>query len=295
LKLTRRAVGYSIVIILLALIAYRLSKSWQEIDLTQFTLDPKYLVASFIAHAFGLALAAFGWALIIHRLERESALLKSAKIYYYANVPKNVPGVFWYIIGRVYLHEKEGVAKTITTLAVALELILITLASSVVFMVCLLLQPGSSVMDWRYILLLLLGEAVLLHPTVFNKGINRLISLLNRQHEVQVALRFQDVFLWLVLYTAIISIGGGALFLLVNAIYPISLDRLPLITKAWAISVIGSSLAFWFPANRGIRDGILVVALNSFLPISAAVSSALLWRVWITISEIFWALVATRL
>jgi hypothetical protein len=294
LKLTRRVLGYLIIAFLLSVIAYSLVKSWREMDVSQFTFDARYLAASFIPHAVGLALAALGWGLIIRRLDCESSLLKSAKIYYYANVPKNLPGTFWYIIGRVYLHEREGVTKTISTIAIALELVLSILASAVVYMVCLLLRPGSSVIDWRYIFLVFLGGAALLHPAVFNRGVNRLINLLSRQQGIKVTLRFQDICLWLALYIVIIGIGGGVLFLLVNAVYPTSLDRLPLITRAWAISVILSSLAFWIPVRLGIRDGILVVALSAFLPISAAVLIALLWRVWIALGEIFWALVATR-
>jgi hypothetical protein len=284
-----------IIAFLLSFIAYGLVRSWREIDLSQFTFDARYLAASFIPHAVGLALAALGWGLIVHRLDCQSSLLKSAKIYYYTNVPKNLPGTFWYIVGRIYLHEREGLTKTITTVAVALELALISLASVVVYMVCLLLQPSSPAIDWRYIFLLFLGGVTLLHPAVFNRGINRLIKLLGRQQGMKVTLRLQDICLWLALYIVIIGIGGGALFLLANAVYPTSLDSLPLITRAWAVSVILSSLVFWMPARFGVRDGILIVALNSFLPISAALLIALLWRIWITLGEIFWALAATRL
>ena len=189
---------------LLSVIAYGLVKSWREIDLSQFTFDARYLAASFIPHAVGLALAALGWGLIVRRLDCESSLLKSAKIYYYANVPKNLPGTFWYIIGRVYLHEREGVTKTIITIAVGLELVLIVLASAVVYMICLVLQPGSSLIDWRYVLLLFAGGTILLHPAVFSRLSNWLISLLSRQQETQINLRFQDIFLWLALYVAII-------------------------------------------------------------------------------------------
>jgi hypothetical protein len=81
----------------------------------------------------------------------------------------------------------------------------------------------------------------------------------------------------------------------VNAVYPAAVGTFPLITRAWAISVILSSLVFWLPGHLGIRDGILVMALGSFLPISAALVIALLWRVWMAIDELLWALIATRL
>jgi hypothetical protein len=281
--------------LLVSVIAYSLLKSWRQIDLSSFNLDARYLFASLVPHAVGMALAALGWGLIVRQLDRGSSLLKSAKIYYYTNVPKNLPGTVWYILGRVYLHEKEGLGKTVTTVAVVLETIVILLASALVYMVCLIFQPGSAVVDWRYILLLFLAGAVLLHPTVFNKAVNYVIRKLGQPGSASVSLRFRDIGLWLALYAVVIGIGGGALFLLVNAVYPAAVGTFLLITRAWAISVILSSLVFWLPGHLGIRDGILVVALNSFLPISAALVIALLWRVWMAIDELVWALVATRL
>lgn len=295
MKRSRQVLGYAIAALLFGVIAYSLFKSWRQIDLSEFELDATYLFASLVPHAAGMALAALSWGLIVRRLDSGSSLLKSAKIYYYTNVPKNLPGTVWYILGRVYLHEKEGLPKTVTSVAVALETILILLASALVYMVCLMLQPGSAVVDWWYILLLLLAGAVLLHPTVFNRGVNWVLRKLGQAGAASVSLQFRDIGLWMVLYVVVIAIGGAALFLLVNAVYPAAVGTFPLITRAWAISVILSSLVFWLPGHLGIRDGILVVALNSFLPISAALVIALLWRVWMAIDELLWALVATRL
>lgn len=281
--------------LIFGVIAYSLFKSWRQIDLSSLDLDARYLFASLVPHAVGMALAALSWGLIVRRLDSGSNLLKSAKIYYYTNVPKNLPGTVWYIFGRVYLHEKEGLTKAVTTVAVVLEMILIILASALVYMVCLISQPGSAVVDWRYILLLLIAGAACLHPTVFNKVVNYVIGKLGEQRSANVSLQFRDIGLWLVLYVVVIAIGGAALFLLVNAVYPAAVGTFPLITRAWAISVILSSLVFWLPGHLGIRDGILVMALGSFLPISAALVIALLWRVWMAIDELLWALIATRL
>jgi hypothetical protein len=295
LKLNRRVIGYGIAALIFGAIAYSLFKSWRQIDLSSFNLNGGYLLAALVPHAVGMALAALGWGLIVRRLDRGSSLLKSAKIYYYTNVPKNLPGTVWYILGRVYLHEKEGLTKTVTTVAVVLETVVIFLASALVYLVCLMLQPGSAVVDWRCILLLFLAGATLLHPAVFSRAVNYVILRLGQPGLASVSLRFQDISLWLALYVIVIGIGGAALFLLVNAVYPAPVGTFLLITRAWAISVILSSLVFWLPGHLGIRDGILVVALNSFLPISAALVIALLWRVWMAFDELVWALVATRL
>jgi hypothetical protein len=281
--------------VIFGVIAYSLFKSWRQVDLSSLTLDARYLFASLVPHAVGMALAALGWGLIVQRLDSESSLLQSAKIYYYTNVPKNLPGTVWYLFGRVYLHEKEGLTKTITTVAMVLEMIVILLASALVYMVCLMLQPGSGVVDWRYILLLLVAGAVVLHPAVFNQVVNWVLNKLGQPGVANVRMQFRDIGLWLVVYVVVIAIGGAALFLLVNAVYPVAVGTFPLITRAWAISVILSSLVFWLPGHLGIRDGILVMALGSFVPVSTALVIALLWRVWMALDELLWALIATRL
>lgn len=295
MKPSRRAIGYAIATLLFGFIAYSLFKSWRQIDLSSFSLDAKYLFASLVPHAVGMALAALGWGLIVQRLDSGSSLLQSAKIYYYTNVPKNLPGSVWYMFGRVYLHEKEGLTKAVASVALVLEMVLILLASALVYMACLMLQPGSGVVDWRYILLVLAAGAVLLHPGVFGRVVNWILGKLGQKGTTQVSLQFRDIVLWLVLYVVVIAIGGAALFLLVNAVYPAAAGTFPLITRAWAISVILSSLVFWLPGHLGIRDGVLVMALSSFLPMSAALVIALLWRVWMALDELLWAAIATRL
>ena len=295
MKLDKKVLGYGIAALLFCFIGYSLVKSWRQIDLSSFNLDARYLFASLVPHAVGMALAALGWGLIVRQLDPGASLLKSAKIYYYTNVPKNLPGTVWYILGRVYLHEKEGVTKTAATVAVVLETVVIFLASALVYMVCLIFQPGAAVVDWRYILLMLVAGATLLHPAIFGRAVNYVIHRLGQEAAAHVHLRFRDIGLWLVLYVVVIVIGGGALFLLVNAVYPAAVGTFLWITRAWAISVILSSLVFWLPGHLGIRDGILVMALGSFLPISAALVIALLWRVWMALDELAWALIATRL
>lgn len=295
MKPSRRVLGYAIAALIFGFIAYSLFKSWRQIDLSSFTLDARYLFASLVPHALGMALAALGWGLIVQRLDSGSSLRKSAKIYYLTNVPKNLPGTVWYMVGRVYLHEKEGLNKTAASVALVLEMVLILLASALVYMACLMLQPGSGVVDWRYILVLLAGGAVLLHPGVFGRVVSWVLVKLNQPDAANVSLRFRDIGLWLVLYVVVIAIGGVALFLLANAVYPVAMGAFALITRAWAISVILSSLVFWLPGHLGIRDGILVMALSSFLPMPAGVVIALLWRVWMALDEMLWAAIATRL
>jgi len=295
LKPSRRVLGYAIAALIFGFIAYSLLKSWRQIDLSSFTLDARYLFASLVPHAAGMALAALGWGLIVRRLDPQSSLIKSAKIYYYTNVPKNLPGTVWYMFGRVYLHEKEGLAKAVASVALVLEMVLIVLASALVYLACLLLQPGAGVVDWRYILLTLAAGAALLHPGVFGRVVNWVLGKLNQSGVANVSLQFRDIGLWLVLYVVVIAIGGVALFLLVNAVYPAAVGTFALITRAWAISVILSSLVFWLPGHLGIRDGILVMALGSFMPMSAALVVALLWRVWMALDELLWAALATRL
>jgi hypothetical protein len=295
LRRVTQVLGYATVALLVGVIGYSLFKSWRQIDLSSFSLDARYLLAPVVPHAVGLALAALAWGLIIRQLNPGSSLLKSAKIYYYTNVPKNLPGTVWYILGRVYLHEKEGLAKAVTTVAVVLETLLSLLASALVYMACLALRPGSSVVDWRYVVVIFLAGAALLHPAIFNRVVNYLITLLGQQDSTRVQLRIQDIGLWLALYVVIVGLASVALFLLVNAVYPVPADTFPLIASAWAISIIGSNLAFWLPAHSGIRDGILVVALNSFLPVSAALVIAVVWRLWTTVDELLWAAIATRL
>jgi hypothetical protein len=287
-----KVIGYILTVLLFGLILFQLARNWQNVEWATYRLDFRYLLVSMIPHAFGLALGSIGWALIVRQISQKADFWCSVRIYYITNIGKNLPGSIWYVVGRVYLHKQDGTSNTATTIAAVLELALAALAGVVVYVIGLLITPEEPVIGREYLIVLLIVGGMLLYPPVFNRLANTTIRWLAHTSKTTVDVTWLNIMGWMGLYLIITFIGGIILFLVGNAVYPMAWKSLPVIAGAWGISVAIAGLTFWMPTNFGIRDGILVVALSAVMPISAALVVAVVWRVWVVLSELLWALVA---
>jgi hypothetical protein len=74
-------------------------------------------------------------------------------------------------------------------------------------------------------------------------------------------------------------------------IFPVPLAYLPAVASFLVISGVISHLAFFIPAGLGIREVSLSLLLSAYVPFGIAVVIALVFRLWMTLSEVFWTLV----
>ncbi|HEC35769.1 MAG TPA: hypothetical protein ENI39_04450 [Anaerolineae bacterium] len=292
LECRRKVVGYALVILVVGLLFLGLIRNWRYVDWSVYRLDVRYLLLSLIPHALGLGLGGVVWALIVLKVESGQGFWRSFRIYFLSNIGRNLPGGIWHIAGRVYLYKRAGASKATAAVATGVELLLAVWAGAATYTTGLLLRPVQPLIprEWLIALLFLLG--ILLCPPVFNGLVNWFVSRSAGESKTPVAVGVCTILRWVVLYLIIIFVGGIVLFLVGNAIYPLDWEALPSVAGAWGISMAVGGLTFWIPVRIGIRDGILAVALSEQMPFSAAVIVAAMWRVWISISEVVWALVA---
>ena len=75
------------------------------------------------------------WMYIIARFGYSVPYGRSLKVWLLSQAGRYVPGKVWFALGRIYLNEREGVPKSVTTVATALELVLVLASAVVVFAV----------------------------------------------------------------------------------------------------------------------------------------------------------------
>jgi len=286
-----KLIGYALTILVGGLLLFGLIQNWKYIDWTAYRLDMRYLLLSLIPHTFGLALGGLGWALIVRNLDSEQQMLRSFRIYILSNIGRNLPGGVWHIAGRVYLHRRAGASGIATVVASGVELVLAVLAGTAIYAIGLLVRPAGSLIPREWLIALLLLEGILLCPPVFNRLVNWSVRRSARQSGPPVAVGIDTILGWVGLYLVILFVGGIVLLLVGNAVYPLDWRELPSLAGAWGISMAVSGLTFWIPVRVGIRDGVLLMALSEQMPFSTALIIAAVWRLWISISEIFWALI----
>jgi hypothetical protein len=82
---------------------------------------------------------------------------------------------------------------------------------------------------------------------------------------------------------------------MVRSIYALDWAVLPVLVQIWVVTGLVSYLAFFIPVSLGLSDISMTVLLALVVPLSVALIIVLLIRIWITLHELFWALVFSRL
>jgi hypothetical protein len=121
----------------------------------------------------------------------------------------------------------------------------------------------------------------LIHPRVFNPLSGWLLKKSGRGGEaLEVDFSFREVAIWIALEGLVITLGGLALFVLLNSLIIVPATLLVQMIAAWAVAVALSNLLFWLPGTAVLRDGAMVLGLSSRLPIPVALGFVLIARVW---------------
>jgi len=287
----RMVISAAIIMLSFLFLGYRLYRNWEL--LTSYSWEIRFvpLILSFVMYTLELGLATLAWNSITGRLAGLSGLRKNLKIYWSANLCGFLPGTVWYIAGRAYLYEREGVAKAVTAMNSVLELVLLVLAGAVVSLSFL---PFLSTPQWLKKPLVLVAMVplglLLIHPRTI-RGLWRRVG----RTEMSEPLRWRDTLTWLAIYAGVWMGGGLVLYLAINAFYDLPLTYLPQVIGVWALSELTSYLSLVSPSGLGIREVALSVLLSYYVPVPIAVVVALAVRIGLIVYAAFWGVVALRL
>jgi glycosyltransferase 2 family protein len=261
--------------------------NWDLLHTFEWQLRPLPLVLSFVAYSIALALAILGWGRVLQALGSSSPWAEHIRVYCVTNLARRLPGVLWYVVGRLVLYEPRHVSKVAVSVGSALELFLTGLSGLVLGM---LLWPGivKEVLN-PYLLATLFSLSLLaIHPKVVGYIFNRLEALRNR--DSRIVLSYRQMLGWFLLYTAIWLSGGLVIFGLIQSLSPVPLDLLIPTIGAWSLSGMISVLAAVLPVGFGLRELALGLLLANFLPEGVAIVVAILARLLLTLYELVWAL-----
>ena len=272
-------------------LGYILVRNWNELKAYDWHIDYSQAALAFIYYSAALAFAVLGWSLIMSRLTQVTSPCKHLKYYVYTNLFRRLPAPLFYLIGRVYLYEREGVTKTLTVTISLLEWILIVLSGIVVYLLTLpfLSLPSVWRSPWIPSGILIIGM-VLVHPQTFQA----VLRLLGRG-ESPVPFGYGDILVWLTVYSLVWIGGGLVLYAAINSLYALPLARLPTVVGIWVLSGLVTTLVFATSAGLGLKELTLGVLLGHLMPSPLAVIVALLMRVCLIIFELIWGIVALRL
>ncbi|MBM3332000.1 UPF0104 family protein [candidate division WOR-3 bacterium] len=270
----------------------RLIRDWHRIPFGQLHFQPLLLVASFVLLlVFHLPLYGYAWKLILHALGAELPLGKSIAIFSVAQIGKYAPGKVWFTLGRMSMAKDQGVPEDRTMVSVVVELAFSLLAATGLFGLAVLLIPGEQMPRAAYLLFLLAPlSLVAVYPPILNRIIRFGLARLKRPL-FELRMSYPRILRILALYVLDWALQGACCFALINSFYPMPLSKLPILLGGYAMSWMLGFLVLIAPAGLGIREGVYTIILRTVLPEPIAIVSALVTRVWMTVSEVLMAAV----
>jgi hypothetical protein len=250
-------------------------------------VDPAMFLTSSLVYLGCLTLAVGGWIWIIGTLSGHWQWFQHFRIFCMMNVTRRIPGMVWYLFGRMVMYERLQVPRSLTAVASGLEFATILLGG---FLVTLVTWPVAlsqyNVSPLWFIAGLLLG-GVLLNPYTLRRAIRRI----NPQSDT-LDLRYRHLCGWVLLYAGVWAGGGVLLFVLTHTIHTMPLTMVPAIIGIWATTGVVATLLSFVPLGLG-QELTLTALLSLFVGTPEAIVIAFLMRGVLTLNEVAWALIAS--
>lgn len=266
---------------------FRKDVSGAELKQLVERIGPGMVLAAGLAYTGDLALAIVGWGWIIGTLGNSWNWPQHFRIYCITAVTRRLPGTMWYMLGRIVMYERMGVARSITAVAGGAEFAATILGGILVALVTWPIALSGQQINPLWFAAGLLLCVLLLNPPTLRALVRRVSP-----RSAPLKLRYRHMVGWMLLYACVWCGGGGILYVLTNTIHPLPLAVLPTLIGVWATSGLVSMLFSFVPFGLGIQELALSALLSPFVGGPEAIVIALLMRVTLTINEVLWALIA---
>ncbi|MBN1135988.1 MAG: hypothetical protein JXM73_05360 [Anaerolineae bacterium] len=296
---SKRLLVVAVLALSFSFMGYLVYRNWQQLEAYRQHWQMHYplILLAFALYPAGLAPNVVGWHMLMKRLGGLHRFKINAQIYCYSCLPKQLPGGVWHVAGRAYLNKEQGIQASVTLLGSSVEWVLLIASGLLVYLLsCLAPLPvgdRAAGLDPGVALALLAPLLIVLCPPVFNRVASWLLSRLRRP--TPPPLGWGDLLGLLGVYVIAWVMGGVVLYVLSQALVPLSPAALPAVIGAWGGAGAIGFVAVYFLQGLGIRDVTLALLLSSIMPLSAAAVVSILFRLLITVGEILWPLLWARL
>ncbi len=291
---TKKSIGAVFGVIIILLFLRTLYINWSQIQDFKFEFNiPLYILSTLI-----LILIVFLWGglwnLLLRDLNyKQLSFNESFSIQLQAWFGKYIPGKVGLIGIKYYLGTKKGISSKAIGISIFYENIFQVLSAFLIsvpiLFYYLLKELGDNLILYQILpLLTIVGLFVFIHPKVFFLFVNLGLKLFKKQPiSKRYFLSSGQILKYLVLYSIAIIANGIAFFLFIRSITPLSLDYLlPTIGVFNFAGVIGL-LAVFAPAGLGVREGVIVLLLQAYMPLEIVILISILSRLWTTIADLF--------
>jgi hypothetical protein len=288
----------AIIVVFLAAVAYffgaTIYGNWQGIRSYHFEFNLLLLLVSFVIIYIPVVMLGIYWNIILGQLSgKPIAPSRAVYIQFAAWMARYIPGKLGLLLVKIELGSREGASRRHLFFASMYENIFSTLSSFIIGIPILLYYFLGFFSNNLYSELLPLALAfiacalVFLHPSVFRYFVNMGLRLFRRRE-----LPRNEILGWgqiaanLLRYVTINLFYGIGFYVMVDSFTPIGISKLLPMVGILVFSTVIGLLAVFAPAGLGVREGIMLLLLQSYFPLEIATVITVFARIWVSIADL---------
>lgn len=296
-RLLRFVLTLLLTLVALIPLVISISKEWESVRFTFMQIEwTEYLLAQALFIPIMFVLSIVPW-ISLHSLRVSFSIGSASASYFVSQIAKYLPGGIWAIPGRMVIYELQGVQRARSVVSVLRETTALYAGAALVAFIGLLLgTPFSD--EMRALLALGLLVSILIIILTHTPWVWAFLDTLRVPQGSQVKSyrsldSEQSKLNWLP-RALLVSIAfwvmlGLPFQLLIEAVTgaPSTIswfEGASIFAAAWCVGFV----VILVPAGFGVRESALTFMLAQTLPLSDAISIALLARVWWVVAEGFW-------
>jgi hypothetical protein len=259
------------------------SFQFERVSELRISVNPLPLALSFIV----------GWGIVIYWWYLWKKLLgistiSNTELFYIHSISwlgKYFPWKAWIVLAKVYLLSKHGISKKRSVMASLYENIFQILSSFVVALPILSWYFLSSVSSYHWLIsiVIILGFSIIIHPTVFYWTTSIGLKFFKKDPlDPSLFLSPFEILEYVFLYSIGIIWNGVALFLMISWITAVDWIMLMPTIGIWSFSGVLWLLAIFAPAGLWVREWIMILLFQFYLPTDMAILIGIISRAWTT-------------
>ena len=301
---TKKFLIRSAQVIIILLIFYFLIKAlvsnWTQVKDFDWKFNYSLLTISFVIQILTLLWLLKIWKWILRKTGASISFRKLFRAWFISNLGKYIPGKVWQFLGMLFLLEKEGVPKKNTFSTGVLGQTLSVISGLFIAALFLGSDVYSGILSRNPVLMMILIAffmgvlALIFYPKLLERIINFGLRILKKD-QILLDLSSKNIFLYILSYCLAWFSFGLAFTIFIKAFTPAPLGIYPGLTGAFAFSFNIGFLALFAPGGIGVREGVLVLLLESYFPAPVAILISILSRLWISVVEVLCFLIALPL
>ncbi len=263
---------------------------WSQVANSLWQFRPIPLVASFGLQLAAALFWATVWQQMVKRMDRRLGWADGIRIYLLSNLVKYVPGSIWGYASRLYWGSELGLSAASVGISVIWETGLAVLASLLLTAITIPTYPSKLPQSLSILLWVISGLCfVALFPPLATQWMRTFQK--HRSYEMPY-LRWRDFFIYLFCAICTHMLVGMAFFLFIRSLLNVDMHLLLSFVGIWSLAATAGLVVVIAPHGLGVKEGVLVLLLQSFMPFETALAISLVSRLWTIAGEVINAIAA---